>query len=547
MEEWVIILLGAAGGVVLIAVIATVAYCVAASRRTEEYQPLEKGNVFVYERDNSQQIKEDTIMMNARFYLRSTIYTLDKQLPQFGSRPDKNYFSVVGTAQPNSKNEGERVMSMVPVSKNWPIPLSTEQGRQTFRTIIKSMEIHPFICVPLLVDFLPDKMMAVTVRPFYAKGSLRDYIHQSKPKNRYHDKYVQQFQLNDKLISKFGRQILEALLFLKYHNMPYYHLNASNIMLDDTNCLVSDYENAFLGLKPRFSKYLLAHSEKLDPEVLTFGCILYEMGCGFEMESPQSVEQIGIPNHCHPEVKKILESIFKPWYGNPPTLEELTKLSFFADWKFKNLPIQRVTFTTREKDMIDAVNKLNKAHITQQKAENVPSMKTLKKQKKRKTLTFVPIEVSLNPTSSGNTSVPTFSSSMSASNLTNTFNSSMSSSFSTTSLSSQQSFGNLSNSYQPTSNTSSSNLATATTQKSASYQPTSSTTAPSSAPPPPPPAPPAPKSAPPPPPSAPAPPPPPPSSGGGGGDRRGLLSSIEGFRSGSLKKTKTKDRSAPKV
>eukprot|EP01133_Synstelium_polycarpum_P001074 gene1074-1217_t len=443
----------------------------------------EKGNVFVYERDNSAQIKEDTIMMNARFYLRSTIYSLDRQLHSIGSRADKTYFSVVGTGA-GSRADNERVLSMVPVSKNWPIPLATEVGRSTYRTIIKSLEIHPFISVPLLADFLPDKSCAVSVRPFYARGSLRDYIHQAKPRSKYTDKYAAQYQLNDKLISKFGRQILEALIFLKHHNFPYFHLNASNVLLDDTTCLIADYENAFLGLKPRFAKFLASFSDKLDPEVLCFGFILYEMGCGYELESPEAIE-LGLPGHCHPEVKKILESIFKPWYGNPPTLDELAKLSFFSDWKFKNLPIQR-------RDMLDAAAKLNKSFITSTKAEDLPSLKKLKKQKKRKNLTFVPMEV---PTTA--TPIP----------------------------SGQPS--SLASSYVPLS---SAPIAATTPPKA----PTPS----SGAPPPPPP----PKA-----PSPPTPPantsiPPPPSS-----SRSNLLSSIEGFSSAKLKKTKTKDRSAPKV
>ncbi|GAM29478.1 hypothetical protein SAMD00019534_126540 [Acytostelium subglobosum LB1] len=517
MEEWMIILIGAIGGLFIILLAVVIAYCVARSVRSQEYEPLEKGNVFVYERDNSQQIKEDTIMMNARFYLRSTMYTLDRHLPLIGSRTDKNYFSVIGNS-PN-RAENDRVLSMVPISKNWPLPLYTENGRQTYRTIIKSMELHPFISTPHLVDFLPDKMVSVSIRPFYARGSLRDYIHQAKPKSKYSEKYQQQYQLNDKLISRFGRQILEALLFLKYHNMPYFHLNASNILMDDNTCLISDYENAFLGLRPRLSKFLSTFSDKMDPEVLCFGCILYEMGCGYEMESPDSIE-LGLPGHCHPEVKKILESIFRPMYGVAPTLEELTKLNFFSEWKFKNLPIQRVTFSTKEREMIDAASKLNRAYITQQKVDDIPKLKKLKKQKKRKTLTFVPMEVTLNPTTSS--SIPTSFSSYSSS-------SSLASSYSTTSLNNQVQKTNSSN-----------NLAASTSPTSVVQ---SAPPAPPAAPkpPPPPPAPPASSSAPPPP------PPPPAASSSGGGDRRGLLTSIESFRSGSLKKTKTKDRSSPKL
>ncbi|EGC39227.1 hypothetical protein DICPUDRAFT_75243, partial [Dictyostelium purpureum] len=278
MEKLQYIIIGAAIG---FALLVTIIVIIIKLRGKEKYRepllPREKGNVFVYKRDESHQIKEDQVVMNARLYLRSTIYSLQDRIQRFGSRLDKEYFSILGNSL--NKIENDRVMSMVPVSKQWPVPLSTEVGRATFRSIIKSLEVHPFISVPLLVDIIPEKNLAVSVRPFYSKGSLRDYIHQSKPKMPYADKYDTHFQLNEKIISKFGKQILEALIFLKNNNFPYFHLNASNVLLDDQVCLLSDYENAFLGLEPRLSDYIRQFSDKIDPDVLSFGCLLFEMAC----------------------------------------------------------------------------------------------------------------------------------------------------------------------------------------------------------------------------------------------------------------------------
>ncbi|KYR00578.1 Slob family protein kinase [Tieghemostelium lacteum] len=367
------ILIATAGGFVVILVIILIVVGIV-KRGQQRYDPVpEKGNVFIYQKDNSESIKEDTIMMNARFYLRSTMYSLQDRIPRFGSRVDKIYFSILNNSPQANINgnkraqlDNERIMSMVTVSKSWPIPLYTEIGRSTLKTIVKSLEVHPFISVPLVVDFIPDKYSAVSIRPFYPKGSLRDFIHQSRPKMAYNDKYATHFSLSEKLISKFGRQILEALIFLKMNNFPYYHLNCANILVDDQSCLISDYENAFLGLKPRISGLLMPFAEKMDLEVLSFGAVLFEMACGYELESAESLDS-AIPSHCNPEVRKVLESIFKPWYGVPPTLDDLTKMDFFSSHKFKNLPFSSLTYTSKEREMIDAASKLNQSFLGSKK------------------------------------------------------------------------------------------------------------------------------------------------------------------------------------
>ncbi|KAN0049887.1 hypothetical protein ACTA71_002985 [Dictyostelium dimigraforme] len=574
MELFYYIIIAAVGGLAILAFIIIVIYRLRKSQKIREpLLPKEKGNVFIYKRDNQVQEKEEQVMMNARLYLRSTMYSLQEKIPRFGSRSDKVYFGVLGNSL--NKSENDRIMAMVPVSKQWPIPLNTEAGRNTFRTIIKSLEIHPFISVPLLVDFIPEKHVAVSVRPFYGdRGSLRDFIHKSKPKMPYADKYDTHLQLNEKIVSKFGRQILEALIFLKNHNFPYFHLNSANVLVDDQICLISDYENAFLGLEPRFSNFIRQHNEKIDPDVLSFGLILFEMSCGYEMENPHSID-ISIPAHCYPEVRKILEAIFKPFYGTPITLEELSKMDFFSHHKFKNLPLHRLTYTSRERDMMDAVIKLNKTFLSSNSKPNTkdltqPKLKDLKKQKKRKQLVFTqsyePIKMENQNGASGSggasgsesgyaistsSSLPSnFLANVKPSNITSYSllpNTTTTTTTTTTNTSTNSSLNNsfnsnVSTSYSNTSTTSPNNIG-------------SSASPPISSPPPPPPPPPPPKSSgpppPPPPPKSSGPPPPPPPPGAvsspppADSSRRGLLSSIESFSSSKLKKTKTVDKSGP--
>ncbi|EAL67800.1 Slob family protein kinase [Dictyostelium discoideum AX4] len=569
MEYYYYIIIAAVGGFAILTFIIIVVLRLKKSQKMREpLLPKEKGNVFVYKRDTQVQEKEEQVMMNARLYLRSTIYSLQDKIPKFGSRSDKVYFGVLGNSL--NKLENDRIMAMVPVSKHWPIPLNSEAGRTTFRTIIKSLEIHPFISVPLLVDFIPEKHVAVSVRPFYAdRGSLRDFIHKSKPKMPYADKYDTHLQLNEKIVSKFGRQILEALIFLKNHNFPYFHLNSANVLVDDQICLISDYENSFLGLEPRFSDFIRQHNEKIDPDVLSFGLVLFEMACGYEMENPHSVD-ISIPAHCYPEVRKVLEAIFKPFYGTPITLEELSKMDFFSYHKFKNLPLHRLTYTSRERDMMDAVIKLNKTFLSTNSKPNSkdlsqPKLKDLKKQKKRKQLVFTqsfePIKMeSQNGGGAaggeyGNEGGYAISTSSSLpSNFLANVKPANSTSYSllsntTTNTTNTSTSSSLNSSFNSNVSTSYSNATTTTNTTSAS-----SVSPPISSPPPPPPPPPPSKSSgppppPPPPPKSSGPPPPPPPKSSppppADGSRKGLLSSIESFSSSKLKKTKTVDKSGP--
>jgi hypothetical protein len=82
------------------------------------------------------------------------------------------------------------------------------------------------------------------------------------------------------------------------------------------------------------------------------------MAVGYELETVESY-QLGLPPTCPEEVKKVcnkigsqhidlnfiyqvLDAIFNPWFGTPPTIEELLKMSLFADVKLRKIDYQRV-------------------------------------------------------------------------------------------------------------------------------------------------------------------------------------------------------------
>jgi len=80
----------------------------------------------------------------------------------------------------------------------------------------------------------------------FISGSLRDHICETKPKISFLKKYgspkhtkplaLQEIQL-------YGRQILEALVFLHEKGIPYGHLHTGNIILVDGQVRISILQN----------------------------------------------------------------------------------------------------------------------------------------------------------------------------------------------------------------------------------------------------------------------------------------------------------------
>eukprot|EP00026_Physarum_polycephalum_P002131 Phypoly_transcript_02135.p1 GENE.Phypoly_transcript_02135~~Phypoly_transcript_02135.p1 ORF type:complete len:521 (-),score=100.45 Phypoly_transcript_02135:508-2070(-) len=513
----VLVAIAVVAAVVVICLIVIFAFCIKRNPQgTEEFSPLlsERGSVMPrVNPEVERHHKLEQAMMNARFYLRSSAFLLDKYLPDIGQRAHKQYFLV-------TKQREEYLMQMTRKQDKWPIPLATETNRSTFNKLIRSLEGHPNVSVPVNSDYMIEKDIAVAIRPYYTKGSLKDFIHKARPQQKYTEKYKSNYALNPKLIGKYGRQILEGLTFLKFQGFPYYHLHSGNVLVDDNSCCLSEVENVLVGCVPYLASFMKPLMDKVDPDVVCFGCVLYEMAVGYELETVESY-QLGLPTTCPEDIKKVLDAIFNPWFGTPPTIEELLKMSLFADVKLKKVDYQRTQYTTKEKDMLASVQKCIVALIT-----DTPMSKQ-EFQKKRKTKVFTSF-------SDPSSSIPPLTASLSSPSLTAPI------------LPAAQV------SPAPTSPSSSSTSTTVmTSPRPTSTQVSSATPAPplqqATKPPPPPPAakpPPPPAAKPPPPPpasSSSAPPPPPASS-----SKNALFDSITEFKGG-LKKTATNDRSSPKV
>jgi hypothetical protein len=133
------VVVGLACGAIALAIFIIIFVVCMRSKGKRQYVPIpEKGVVIAYTDPTIDQKKSlENAQMNARFYLRSARYTLEKYLPDIGSREQKFYYLV----KSQDGETKERLMSMIHKTAHWPIQLDNETGRQIFIRIMKSIEI----------------------------------------------------------------------------------------------------------------------------------------------------------------------------------------------------------------------------------------------------------------------------------------------------------------------------------------------------------------------------------------------------------------------
>ncbi|XP_042310736.1 PX domain-containing protein kinase-like protein isoform X3 [Sceloporus undulatus] len=213
---------------------------------------------------------------------------------------------------------------------------------------------HPYI---YKVTFATaSESSALVIRPFNEKGTLKDLIYKAKPKDQFLKKYcnpkkIQGLEIHQ--IKTFGRQILEVVKFLHDKGFPYGHLHASNVMLDGDTCRLLDLENSLLGL-PSFYRSYFTQFRKINTleavDVHCFGHLLYEMTYG---RPPDSVPVDSFPPAPSMSVVTVLESILSPeaMKNGMPTVSRLLQMPLFSD----------VLLTNSEKTQFKIPTKLKEA------------------------------------------------------------------------------------------------------------------------------------------------------------------------------------------
>ncbi|ESO88877.1 hypothetical protein LOTGIDRAFT_219027 [Lottia gigantea] len=269
----------------------------------------------------------DSAYMNCQFYLRSnTQYDNVQQLKELGSRIDKHWFRVT-----DRRYQNERILSIIPYNPKMMLPF-TKLTCKTLKDLFSILQ-HPHIFPMSDFDFSLEQKLVISVQPVSIKGSLKDLIYQGRFTDSFYEKYNRRYKgLELGQVQIFGKQVLEGLLFMYEKSFPQHgSVHSGNVMYDNGQCRLSGFENSFIGntsrVHPLIKKKLKDNKEALD--TLCFGHLLFEMCCGYELDSahPEPQHLIG---HQSPQIVSILNFIFGIDTGRYPTIKQVNMTSFLS-------------------------------------------------------------------------------------------------------------------------------------------------------------------------------------------------------------------------
>jgi PX domain-containing protein kinase-like protein len=389
------------------------------THKKDDYEVIDASPYIQQDRGYIEQVtakeNKDSSIVEANFYLRSTPYTLNTNLLGMGWRKNsaKLMFEI-------KKGGTSYLLTMAKRDANADYPMLTVEGAQFFEYAMEAFNQHPFIYKSISVEFNFDTAKAFIVRRLVTEGSIKDDMHQSRPMKLYAAKYKQKaMPILQKNIFLYGRQIIEALIFLEGCGYPFSHIHAGNIFVVDDVVKISDVENSFLGLERKnekifkqFAKKYRKPSKKANLSVLALGCLVYEMATGRELLNLSEIDNLpeGMPTnvvdtlhyifHSHLETKQV------------PTLEQLVEFEHFAKIKLKqNQIIEPIKFEKSERAMMKqlrkSVTKIHGVLLVKKKKKNYNTLKKVDSSDKITNITNVTnTNTNTNITVTNTTNVP---------------------------------------------------------------------------------------------------------------------------------------------
>nr|CAD7200187.1 unnamed protein product [Timema douglasi] len=270
---------------------------------------------------------------------------------------DKHWFVVRDTSI-----KTERLLTLVPRGPNCPIQCNPST-RDTILNLFLALQ-HPYIYPVLDLDFrdVATQTYVILVLPFNNKGSLKDLIYKrfdrqppeallsmyrgltaatrgasvhSKWQDDWSQKYSQRSAgLPLSQVQRLGRQVLEALLFLKDRGFPpCSHLHSGNIILQNGVARITGLENTLLGFTSRIHPVIWsrAREEPLSVDAICFGHVLFEMCAGYELCAPEPSPSHLQDLRAYPQVVEVLDYIFQNPNHRCPSIEELLVCDFFRN------------------------------------------------------------------------------------------------------------------------------------------------------------------------------------------------------------------------
>lgn len=327
-------------GVVLLIAVVVIIYCICTRcRRCHrfDYTALRDEQSLPqkirFEKTQQENILRDEAWMSCQFYMRSNPqYDSVQRMENIGSRFGRHWFSVK-----DSMNK-ENVLTITQLCSNIPIPFSSST-RRTLKELFSILK-HPYIFPTTDIDFVIDQKLVVVVQPVASRGSLKDYIFQKRYSGSYEEKYFHKTKgLINTQVKLFGRQILEALLFLDSKGFPTHgHLRSSNVMMSDGCCTLAAIENSFLGytskLYPLIQKKVGKQIDAIDS--VCFGHLFYEMCTGKQLQTAHP-SPVALSECKSPDAVNVLNYIFENRSGKYPSIKEISELDFFCHEKLLEL------------------------------------------------------------------------------------------------------------------------------------------------------------------------------------------------------------------
>ncbi|XP_038054401.1 PX domain-containing protein kinase-like protein isoform X1 [Patiria miniata] len=224
------------------------------------------------------------------------------------------------------------------------------------KDILQAMKVLPTIQHPYIypVTFASaNETGGFAIRTYHATGTLRDFICKAKPKHHYLRKYCHPKSytaFNMMNIKTYGRQILEALKFLHEKGIPYGHLHTGNVILEGNTCRLLDVENSMLGLPSYYRDFIVQHkkintTEQID--VYSFGHIIFEMVFGMPLNKHFKDD---FPHTVPSPIKSVLESILtsESCKSGLPSVDDLIADPLFSDVSVASAPQFRLSSKLKE-------------------------------------------------------------------------------------------------------------------------------------------------------------------------------------------------------
>ncbi|KZC07844.1 Slowpoke-binding protein [Dufourea novaeangliae] len=307
----------------------------------------------------------DRALSICQAYIRRTPrYSLVKQLNNLGSRVDKHWFAVRDTSL-----KTDRLITLAPLNRNCPLTVSP-LTKNILNDLFLALQ-HPYICPVFDIDFLEyeDENYVIVVQPI-SQGSLKDLIYGIE-RTGWNEDWGQKYGSRGKglplpQIQQMGRQVLEALIFLKEREFPMVmHLHSGNVLVQNGVARLAGLENTLLGFTSRIHPVITSRvSQTTSVDMISFGHMLFEMCAGYELRSfkPNSMHLSDL--EMYPQVIELLKFLFAEPCNRRKNIEELLVHDLFRNIDLREMrsapvTIFRPTLTPSIANLLDGIKRQN--------------------------------------------------------------------------------------------------------------------------------------------------------------------------------------------